>query len=475
MPIPKPNEGEDREEFVSRCMANDIMQTEYPDEQQRAGVCFSQWGAEKMKNALKFEKSGKSDIAKLLDVSEKEVDFIIDAWDEWAGSFTSCVDSLSGKPGITDPEALCAWMHHEATGEWPAEAKSEGAELTGMIVSKDKAKQIVYAPVLIPGEADADGEVVTKEKIEDVAHFWLSNFAQVDHSHSLNPAAKPVESYITTRAEKFKMPDNTVLEIPSGSWMMAAKVQNSRVWKGIMNGEFNGFSIMGIRSVEASPALKQAEVIGIDAVFKRTLLRDLGDEWFAPFVSIVKNPAVPKSKWVAIKSQGWGRAIMDDILAKIGISKSKDGGEEMDEKQVKEIVTTAVKDSVEPFGTRLQAIETEIKGMQEKLAPPPEGDDKDKDKDKAKEPDAAGKGDAAAGDGKDKDEGKDAEIADLKLKLADEQKFRKDVEGKLGNAESAAKSLTGQDGDGDGAGSAATKEKDPFPRDSYGRRIKHAA
>ena len=46
---------------------------------------------------------------------------IIDAWDEWAGSFTRCVEQLRGKEGITNPEALCAWLHREATGKWPAE------------------------------------------------------------------------------------------------------------------------------------------------------------------------------------------------------------------------------------------------------------------------------------------------------------------------------------------------------------------
>ena len=46
---------------------------------------------------------------------------LIATWDEWAGSFTRCVEQLTGKEGIDNPEALCAWLHHEATGLWPAE------------------------------------------------------------------------------------------------------------------------------------------------------------------------------------------------------------------------------------------------------------------------------------------------------------------------------------------------------------------
>lgn len=56
-------------------------------------------------------------------MAEKQgnVQALIDTWDEWAGSFTACVGALEGKEGIDNPQALCAWLHHEATGEWPAE------------------------------------------------------------------------------------------------------------------------------------------------------------------------------------------------------------------------------------------------------------------------------------------------------------------------------------------------------------------
>lgn len=49
------------------------------------------------------------------------VQTLIDTWDEWAGSFTACVAALEGREGIDNPQALCAWLNHEATGKWPAE------------------------------------------------------------------------------------------------------------------------------------------------------------------------------------------------------------------------------------------------------------------------------------------------------------------------------------------------------------------
>jgi hypothetical protein len=43
MPLPTPNKDEKESDFVSRCMGNKTMNDDYPDEKQRAAVCYSQW------------------------------------------------------------------------------------------------------------------------------------------------------------------------------------------------------------------------------------------------------------------------------------------------------------------------------------------------------------------------------------------------------------------------------------------------
>jgi len=45
MPLPKPSPGEDKDSFIGRCMADDVMQGEYPDEDQRYAVCTTQYEA----------------------------------------------------------------------------------------------------------------------------------------------------------------------------------------------------------------------------------------------------------------------------------------------------------------------------------------------------------------------------------------------------------------------------------------------
>jgi HK97 family phage portal protein len=44
------------------------------------------------------------------------------------GDFDACVSTLRGKPGIDNPDALCAWWHKEATGFWPGHAPAEGGD-----------------------------------------------------------------------------------------------------------------------------------------------------------------------------------------------------------------------------------------------------------------------------------------------------------------------------------------------------------
>jgi len=43
MPMPKPKKDETQDDFISRCMADGVMQSEYPDNDQRLAVCYDLW------------------------------------------------------------------------------------------------------------------------------------------------------------------------------------------------------------------------------------------------------------------------------------------------------------------------------------------------------------------------------------------------------------------------------------------------
>jgi len=51
MPMPTPNDNEERDDFLQRCMADDAMNEEYPDEEQRYAVCNDIWQRDEDKDA----------------------------------------------------------------------------------------------------------------------------------------------------------------------------------------------------------------------------------------------------------------------------------------------------------------------------------------------------------------------------------------------------------------------------------------
>lgn len=89
MPLPKPKPSESREEWMSRCMASDLMNSEYPDSSQRAAVCSSIWDNKeaKMNKQLPIEEYKELDdeVIEILasdESTDRDNDVIMaDGWD----------------------------------------------------------------------------------------------------------------------------------------------------------------------------------------------------------------------------------------------------------------------------------------------------------------------------------------------------------------------------------------------------------
>ena len=90
MPLPKPNPGESQDDFVSRCMGNDTMNEEFPEQDQRAAVCMSQF--KKREHEMVTEENTVYDIDGVEvfragtwngdKYTEKDLDDIVDAFNE---------------------------------------------------------------------------------------------------------------------------------------------------------------------------------------------------------------------------------------------------------------------------------------------------------------------------------------------------------------------------------------------------------
>ena len=103
----------------------------------------------------------------------------------------------------------------------------------------DAAKQIVFGEVYVPDRRDTDGNFMTAETIEKMAHDFLANKknAQISKNHDGNSdKGCVVESFIAREGD----PD-----FIAGSWVVGVHVPDIEIWKQIEKGELTGFSIEG--------------------------------------------------------------------------------------------------------------------------------------------------------------------------------------------------------------------------------------
>lgn len=116
-------------------------------------------------------------------------------------------------------------------------------------------KHLVVGAVLLPDKPiyrDQDGEQFYiqfgAETIEKLAHNFLSsgyvwNFTK-QHDEATEGKVQVVESWIKTSDN-----DKSVelgLDVPKGSWLMAAHISDEEMWQDIKDGKMNGFSVEAI-------------------------------------------------------------------------------------------------------------------------------------------------------------------------------------------------------------------------------------
>lgn len=208
-----------------------------------------------------------------------------------------CVAAVGQSDEVDDPETFCAWLDEEgkdALSDPQAEEILTGLEVefvsavdvpaqdsewliaknaedprgdthrwqteTPLLVTKhadtdddrdvekdeDDVKQIAFAPVLVPGEADKQGDVIPSHEIEEAAHKYLAEYRKVDSDHDLlEGKGKPVESWTLKQDTTFDLPGGDgSREYPEGTWIMGIKFDDE-TWKRVAEGELNGLSIYG--------------------------------------------------------------------------------------------------------------------------------------------------------------------------------------------------------------------------------------
>jgi hypothetical protein len=121
----------------------------------------------------------------------------------------------------------------------------------------DSEKRIIVGPAMIPNKRilriDKDGTeyeiFFSPETIEAAAHKYLMDANQhaVNVEHEINiGGVTTVESWIVDNPDTDKA-KSLGFDVPKGTWMIAMKVQDERVWEDLIkSGLLNGFSIEGV-------------------------------------------------------------------------------------------------------------------------------------------------------------------------------------------------------------------------------------
>lgn len=107
----------------------------------------------------------------------------------------------------------------------------------------DEEQQLVYGEVYAPGFPDSQGDFMTRETIQEMAHGFMRKglVTKIDLHHSQQESGcYVVESFIAR--------DDDPVFIP-GSWVLGVKVPDPAIWAMVKSGELNGFSLdgMGVR------------------------------------------------------------------------------------------------------------------------------------------------------------------------------------------------------------------------------------
>lgn len=138
MPLPKPEKNQKRDDFVNKCMDDTTMLKEFPDDKQRAAVCYSQFD-EKAKASITGDLSGELvvDFTPLIEAKEMTRKAINDLPDSDFAYIEPGGKKVDGK---TVPRSLRHLPIHDAAHVRNALARLSQTKISAQAKSKALAK-----------------------------------------------------------------------------------------------------------------------------------------------------------------------------------------------------------------------------------------------------------------------------------------------------------------------------------------------
>ena len=110
-------------------------------------------------------------------------------------------------------------------------------------IYKAEEERYVFGVVLEPETIDAQNDIISEETIRNACHKFMEEFQNLglQHKFLVNGAVKILESFVAP--VDFKAGDQTIRK---GSWVLAVRVLDDKLWKMVKDGDLTGFSIGGM-------------------------------------------------------------------------------------------------------------------------------------------------------------------------------------------------------------------------------------
>jgi hypothetical protein len=126
------------------------------------------------------------------------------------------------------------------------ETLNEDVELLSVEHLSKGDQQIVYGIVYEPDTKDAQGDQASEEEIRKAAHGFMEKAQNIKLMHKgKNVNVKILESFLAP--VEFEVGKRTVKK---GSWVLATRVLDKKLWKSIKEGKLTGYSMAGTAKVE---------------------------------------------------------------------------------------------------------------------------------------------------------------------------------------------------------------------------------
>lgn len=117
-------------------------------------------------------------------------------------------------------------------------------------IIKATDKQIIYGEVLKPDTVDLQGDYMTAQDIEAAAHGFLQDSRLIKMEHDKPTNATVLESYLAPSDMVFDTPAGKKT-VTKGTWLLAVRINDPKVWAKVRAGEITGFSVGGFGQRDA--------------------------------------------------------------------------------------------------------------------------------------------------------------------------------------------------------------------------------